>query len=305
MSFTDGNNGMYMPVAPAYGYGYGGNGGFGNSFGGDGAWWLLVLLFAMGGWGNNSWGANSGGVMPYVIGGQTDSVVQRGFDQAAVTNGIAGLQSSVSSGFSGVQQSLCNGFAGVNSTVNSGLANAEASNNARQIANMQQGFAMQSAMNSGINSVLGQIAECCYENRLATAQLGALVQSENCEDRNALNNGIRDLIVNGNANTQRIVDSTNEGFRSLNDKLCQLELDGIKRDYENRIALLQNALDAERQANQNARFDASQLAQTASIEAGQRRLANEVEQYIRPQANPAYIVANPNCCGGCGNACGF
>lgn len=31
---TSENNGMYMPVAPAFGYG-GGNGGFGN-FGGDG-----------------------------------------------------------------------------------------------------------------------------------------------------------------------------------------------------------------------------------------------------------------------------
>lgn len=32
----EGSNGFYMPVAPAYGGGYGNNGGFG--FGGDWAW---------------------------------------------------------------------------------------------------------------------------------------------------------------------------------------------------------------------------------------------------------------------------
>ena len=37
MALSDENGtGMYMPVAPAYGYG--GGGGFGNSFGGDWGW---------------------------------------------------------------------------------------------------------------------------------------------------------------------------------------------------------------------------------------------------------------------------
>ena len=47
-------------------------------------------------------------------------------------------------------------------------------------------------------------------------------------------------------------------------------------------------------------------AQTATISAGQRALANEIEQYVAPSAKPAYIVQNPNCCApqtfGC--ACG-
>ena len=36
--------------------------------------------------------------------------------------------------------------------------------------------------------------------------------------------------------------------------------------------------------------------QTAAIQAGQRALANEIEQYVLPTAKPAYIVQNPNCC---------
>lgn len=52
-----------------------------------------------------------------------------------------------------------------------------------------------------------------------------------------------------------------------------------------------------------ARGQASQDVQTATIQAGQRALANEVEQYVAPRANPAYIVQNPNCCANINN-CG-
>ena len=56
MALTDGNgdNGFYMPVAPAYNSGNG----FGNGFGGDWAWIILLLLL---GWGNNGWGGNGFG----------------------------------------------------------------------------------------------------------------------------------------------------------------------------------------------------------------------------------------------------
>lgn len=40
------------------------------------------------------------------------------------------------------------------------------------------------------------------------------------------------------------------------------------------------------------------------IQAGQRALANEIEQYVVPTPRPAYVVQNPNCCAtqtfGCG-----
>ena len=53
MALTDGNaNEMVMPVAPMYG----GNGGFGNGFGGDG-WWIILLFILLG---NNGWGNGFG-----------------------------------------------------------------------------------------------------------------------------------------------------------------------------------------------------------------------------------------------------
>ena len=95
-----------------------GNNNFG--FGGDGAWWLLILfLFAFngGGWGNNAGTTYN-----------VDSSVQRGFDQSAIMSSLNGITSSI-----------CNGF-----------SNAEISANARQIADMQQAFDTWSSQGLGV-----------------------------------------------------------------------------------------------------------------------------------------------------------
>lgn len=276
MGLTDNGNGFYMNVVPSGGNG----GGWGNSFGGDGAWWLLVLLFALGG----NWGGGYGnnGAAPYIMNNNTDNAVQRGFDQQAVMNGINGL----TTGISGVQQSICNSTGNIVGAINNGFSNAEISANGRQMSNMQQMFNLQS-----------QLSQCCCDNRLATAQLGSLVQSENCNDRQVFSDGVRDILVNQTANTQRLVDTTTSAVQGVYDKLCQLELNA----KDDKIADLQRQLTI-------AQFDASQNGQTATIQAGQRALANEVEQYVLPTARPAYIVQNPNCCpnygwnnGGCCN----
>ena len=289
MSLTEGNGGneMVMPVAPMYG---GGGSGFGG-WGGDNGWWIILLfLFALGGWGNGFGGGyGGGGAMPYIMNTTTNADVQRGFDQQSIMSGISGIQSGISGistqlcdGFGNVQQSLCNGFAGVNATVNSGFANAETSANARQMANMNQMFGAQTAMMQGFNTLGSQFADCCCENRLASADLKYTIATENCADRAALNDGVRDILQNQNAGIQRILDT-----------MCQDKIDA-KNDT---IAQL-------RQELMFARGQASQDVQTAAIQAGQRGLANEIEQYVLPTPRPAYIVQNPNCCaqnfGGCG-----
>ena len=279
MTSENGNN-MYMPVAPAYGYG-GGNGMFGD---GNGAWWLLILLIALGGWGNGFGGGyGGGGMFPWLMNGQANGVsdVQRGFDQNAVITGITGVQNAVTSGFGNVQTALCNGFAGVNAGIANGFAQAEIANNARQIASMQQDFAAQTAQAQGFNSLATQFANCCCENRLGLANLNSTILSENCADRAAVSDGIRDLLTAQNANTQRILD-----------QMCADKIDAKNEE----IANLRQQLAMKDLA-------ASQGAQTAAIQAGQRALANEVEQYVLPTPRPAYIVQNPNCCQpsyGCG-----
>lgn len=284
MALTDsnGSNGMVMPVSPMYG---GGNSGWGNSFGGDGAWWLLVLfLFAFNGngWGN---GFGGGGAMPYIMNNTTNNDVQRGFDQQAVMGGINGLTSGVTNGFAGVNQALCGGFAGVNATVNGGFAAAEASDNARQMANMQQAFNTQTAITGGLSNLQSQLAQCCCDNRLATANLNSTILSENCADRAAISDGLRDVIANNTANTTALLNTINGGIQSIQDKLCQQEIDALKTQNAN----LQTQINL-------ANLQASQTAQTARLLSDNQAQTQALEQYLNPAPIPAYIVQNPGCC---------
>lgn len=169
------------------------------------------------------------------------------------------------------QQSVMTGISALSAAQASGFANAEISR-CNGLYNLT----------SQLNNIAMNQQNCCCENRAAVADLKYTMAQEASATR-----------ANTDAKTQAIMD-----------KLCQLEMDGIKQNYENRIANMQNTIDSLRTMNSNARFDASQNAQTAAIEAGQRILANEIEQYVAPSPRPAYVVQNPNCCAqqtfGCG-----
>lgn len=177
----------------------------------------------------------------------------------SVNSGVQNLSTQLCNCCADVNSNLCNGFSGVNATINSGFANAETSANARQMANMQQAFNNQTSMLQGFNSLGSQFADCCCENRLANCQTQNIIQNEGNATRFADANNTRDIITNATSNTQAILD-----------KLCQLELDGVKAQVEaknDRIAELQGQL-------QMADLRASQTAQNAFISQG---FANEVD----------------------------
>lgn len=294
-------NNMVMPVAPmgygGYGFPFGGMGGFGgmDMFGGNG-WWIILLFLVLGrGFGGGFGGGyGMGGGAPIIInnsdddnngGGKGYNAVQRGFDQAAVMGGINGVQSAVTTGFGNVQTSLCSGFAGVNATVN-GAQNAIAQQlYANQLADLERSFAAQTANTQGMTALQSQLAQCCCDNRLATANLTATVLQENCADRAALENGVRDILTNQNANTQRLLD-----------KLCDQELQAERRENANLRSELMYA-----------RGQASQIEQTAQIKAGQNAavtsLVNELRSCPIP-AQPVYgsqpIFTCPQTASGCG-----
>ena len=253
------------------------NGGFGG-FGDNSGWWIILLFVLLGGGWNNGWGGGNG----FPMAANTQNEVQRGFDQAAVMDGINALTSNVCNGFSNVQQSLCNGFAGVNATVNSGFANAETAANARQIANMQQAFNAQTAVTAGMNDIAMGLQNCCCENRAATADLKYTVATENCADRQVISEGIKDILT-----------ATQQQTTAILNQLCADKLEQ-KNDIINQL----------RSELMYARGQASQDVQTAAIQAGQRTLANEIEAYVAPKSVPAYIVANPNCCQQTSCGCG-
>lgn len=277
MALNENGNDLVMPVSPMYGNGC--NNGFGSDWG---SFIVLFLIAAMwGGFGNGFGGYGGNNVVntdfPWLLNGQNaiNANTNAGFDNLAVTNSLNGINSNIQ----GLSNQICNSTASVTQSLNNGFANAETSANNRQMANMQQSFNNQMAVNQGFNNVQSQLSNCCCENRLATANLGALVQSENCADRAALSDGIRDVITNQTNNTQRILD-----------QMCQDKIDA-KNDLINQL----------RSELMYARGQASQDVQTATIQAGQRALANEVEQYVAPRAIPSYSVQNPNCCN---NNCG-
>ena len=257
------------------------NGGFGDSFGGDGAWWIILfLIFAMGGW-NNGFGGGFGGggadnMYPWLSNGQKEIIqnTNDGFNTLQLANQLTGINSQVQGistqlcGCCGdIQQSLCSGFAGVNQTVNSGFANAETAANARQMANMQQSFNNAMSIQQGFNQIGSQFADCCCENRLATCQTQNIVQNEANATRFADANNTRDIITNATQNTQAVLD-----------KLCQLELDAKqdKIDAKNeKIADLQRQLSM-------ADLRASQTAQNAFISQG---FTNEIDQMYNRLVN--------------------
>ena len=87
-------------------------------------------------------------------------------------------------------------------------------------AEMQAGFNNQS-LQAGIGNVTNAVQAGFADTRFAIAQ-------ENCADRQVFNDGFRDLIAAGNANTQQIINAINGGIQMIDNKLCQLEMDALK-----------------------------------------------------------------------------
>lgn len=181
-------------------------------------------------------------------------------------------QASTASALTGIQQSITQGFASAEAAACQRAMTEQATSYNNQIATMNQNFANAQALDSRLDSIVMNQQKCCCDQAAATADLKYTIAQD------------------GSATRSTIQDQT----RVVLDKLCQLELDA-KND---KIADLQNQLNM-------ANLKASQGEQTAIIQAGQRALANEVEQYVLPTPRPAYVVQNPNCCqqfGYCGAA---
>ena len=286
MSLSSGSNELVMPVAPMYGGGTGS--GFG-SWGGDGWWIILLLLFAGGGWGNG-FGGGFGNMalgydFPWLLNGQSgiNNNTNNGFQNAmlndnitSVRDGIASLSTQLCNCCGDMQMSLANGFAGV-----------EQGANARQMANMNQNFALQTAMLQGFNGVQSQQAECCCENRLAVANLGSDIAREACATR-----------TTDTQNTQSILNTINSGVQSIKDQLCQDKIDA-KNDE---ISTLRQQIAMKDLA-------ASQIAQNAFIQQG---FSNEVDQLYN-RLNSCPVPTTPvygrtpifTCNNGCGCNSGF
>ena len=277
MSLTE-NGGTTMLVQPS---GYGGS--FGNGFGGDGAWWIIILLLC--GFGNG-WGMGGfgGGMMwPMMMGGMggwgmdylypwlnNSQHMSDGFRDQMLQSSVNSIGDKLTSGFGDVQL----GLAGVNQAIcqtGNGISQQLYNN---EIASLNRSFAEQTANTQGFNGVMAGLADAKYTEA-----------TEACATRTA-----------AATNTRDIIDAVRGGNQAILDKLCALELDGYKREA-----------DSLRQQLNMAQLQASQTAQNAFISQG---FANEVDAlYNRLNScpvptTPVYGRTPIFTCGGNNAGCG-
>lgn len=177
-------------------------------WGGDGAWWIL-LLFLFAGWGNGGYGNNLGG-------GNARDAVSYGFDINNLENGIRGIQNGICDGFYEMNTGLLTGFGNTN------------------MAAMQN----TNAITSQLSNMAAQNEACCCETQrliergLCEVNYNVLTQS------NAINTSI--------ANAARdIIENNNNGVRSILDFLTQDKIATLQAENQNlRLTASQQAQNA-------------------------------------------------------------
>ena len=266
-----------MLVSPAGGYAaYPYNNGGGMGFGND--WGSLIILFLLFGMFGNGFGGGFGGGygnsdFQWLWNGQNgiNANIASGFQNAqlsdsitSVRDGISGLSTQLCGATGDIQMSLCNGFNSVNNSVNGVTASISNAQNAlaqqmyaNQLSDLERSFAAQTANTQGLTALQAQLAQCCCDNRAATQDVKFTIAQEECATR-----------ANSTANTQAILD-----------KLCQLELDGYKRENDS----LRTQLNF-------ANLQASQTAQTAELRASQATTANQLVSELRSCPIPSQPV---------------
>lgn len=250
-----------------------GNDGYGNGmFGGDGAWWIVILLLF--GWGGRGFGNGFGGG----FGGNgscgcspcaTQADLAAGFNNSAVLNNLDGIENALCQGFNGVNTALLQGFAGVDNAV------------------CTLGYNLQ----GGFNALGHQISDCCCTTQRAIDRVAYENQANTCALQNTINGTTRDIIENANANSRAILDFLTQ------DKISTLTA-------ENQALKFQAS-----QTAQNAFITANQEAQTAELI---RRLGADCPTPAYVVQPPQPVTFPTNCCGtvnyasnGCGGCGSF
>ena len=165
-----------------------------NGWGADGGWWVLIILFAIFGWGGNGfgWGGNNGRD-GYPCATQAD--VRAAVDQQTLISKIDQQTYGLSSTFTALNDNLNSNFRGIDNAICTlGYQN-------------QQGF----------NDVSHQISDCCCATREAIQGVNYNLATQTNAIQNAMCNNTRDIIDNQNSNTRSILDFL------VNDKLATLQ----------------------------------------------------------------------------------
>lgn len=163
-----------------------------NGFGGNGAWWLVIILFVLfGGWGNGWSGSGSGAANNYVLASDF-ATLQRQID--STTSDIKTQCVAIGNGISSLGYDQLSQMNGINTNI------------------------MQSA-----NALQSQLAQCCCDNRAAIADLNYNLATQANGIQNTIQTGFCQTNFNAQTNTRDIVDSQNAGTQAILAKLSQME----------------------------------------------------------------------------------
>lgn len=212
---------MTMPVQPANT----GNNGGGFGWGGDGAWFLIILfLFAFCGWGNGGFGGFGGGF------GGNGAALQGALTRADINDGFA--LNNLQSGINAIQQGICDATYALNNAIQSGF----------------------NGVQSLICNLGSQLAQCCCDIRAAIQDVKYEMAQSTCTITNQMSMNTRDVIDNQNSNTRAILDW-----------LCQEKIDAKNEKIAEQAAQIQALQLQASQAAQNATLMAAMDANTAQI----------------------------------------
>lgn len=220
MSLSSDNTVMTMPVAPAYGGGYGSNGMWGDNF----LSWIIILLlfggrgFGFGGLGGFGGFGGLGGMLggfggwgsPYAQGVLTRADINDGFALQNLQNNQTSIKDAVTNGFHGVDTAVC-----------------------QLVYNTQQGF----------NNLASQLASCCCETQSAIQGTRYDIATSAAATQNTIQNATRDLMENSNANSRAILQALNDNYvRTLERENSDLRMNAL---ISNSNAVNQAARDAQ------------------------------------------------------------
>lgn len=212
---------MTMPVQPANT----GNNGGGFGWGGDGAWFLIILfLFAFCGWGNGGFGGFGGGF------GGNGAALQGALTRADINDGFA--LNNLQSGINAIQQGICDATYALNEAIRNGFSNVQ----------------------TLICNLGSQLAQCCCDIRAAIQD----VKYEMAQSTRTITNQM-------SMNTRYVIDNQNSNTRAILDWLCQEKIDAKNEKIAEQAAQIQALQLQASQAAQNATLMAAMDANTAQI----------------------------------------
>lgn len=177
------------------------NGGFGNAFGGDGIWALVLLALLFG---NNGWGGFGGNGFGNIA---TTDYISSEFTQRDINGGFQNQSNLIAGGFSDTNSNICN----LKSDV------------------LENRYAAQLSACNTQRDILSQTNE--LNTNLLTTQLNAQAQMDKC---------CCDLRAQGIENTQKILDVLNQNtiddLRSqVNDLKNTITANGIGTSIVNQV----------------------------------------------------------------------